>query len=59
MYLETKVERLNNQLQAKIEYESSHKDRLKLVRDELKEVCMRCRIDSHLAFNPYSFVHSG
>ena len=40
MYLERKIEHLSTQLQAKTDYESSYKDRLKAARDELHEVCV-------------------
>jgi len=38
MYLERKIEHLNTQLQAKVDFESSYKDRLKAARLELQEV---------------------
>ncbi|XP_067931851.1 citron rho-interacting kinase-like isoform X2 [Watersipora subatra] len=38
MYLERKIEHLNAQLQAKADFENTHKERLKSVRGELKEV---------------------
>lgn len=39
MYLERKVEHLNNQLKAKVDYEDSCKSQLKETRDQLKNVC--------------------
>ena len=38
MYLERKIEHLNTQLQAKVDYEDTYKSRLQCARDELKEV---------------------
>lgn len=38
MYLERKIEHLNTQLQAKVDYEDSYKSRIRLVREELQEV---------------------
>lgn len=38
MYLERKVEHLNNQMQAKVDYEDYYKNRLKSVREELQQV---------------------
>lgn len=39
MYLERKIEHLNTQLQAKVDYEDTYKTRLQKARDELHEVC--------------------
>jgi len=38
MYLEKKIEHLNNQMQAKVDYEESHKTRLKHAREDAKKV---------------------